>query len=124
MNRLTRVIELAKTRGEKLLVAYLTGGVPDIAGTLDYFKAIENGGADIIEIGVIYQNEKRAILLNSLDVIATGDALLNEQTLVDTYRGIDLFSFSNPVLFAKTFIPLVTYNNANLYCIIDNFLHI
>ena len=76
---------------------------------------------DITELGVIYQGEKRAIIINSLDVIATGDALLNEQSLVSSYRGVDLFSFSEPVLFAKTFRPLVTYNNANLYCNIESF---
>jgi hypothetical protein len=76
---------------------------------------------DIIEVGVVYQDEKRAIILNSLDVIATSDALLNEQTRIETYRAVDIFSFSAPVLFAKTFAPLITHNNANLYCVIDNF---
>ncbi|WP_189362460.1 ribonuclease HII [Algibacter mikhailovii] len=76
---------------------------------------------DIIEVGVIYQGKKRAIILNTLDVIATHDALLNEQTQTDTYRGISLFNFSQPALFAKTFKPLISHSNAKLYCIIDNF---
>lgn len=76
---------------------------------------------DVTEIGIIYQDALRTIILNTLDVIATGDALLNEQTQVGSYRGVDIFSFSNPELFAKTFTPLVTYNNARVYCIIDSF---
>lgn len=76
---------------------------------------------DIIEVGVIYQDQKCAVILNSIDIIATGDALLNEQTLIDTYRAVDIFSFSDPVLFAKTFSPLITYKHTNLYCIIDNY---
>ncbi|WP_136483160.1 PQQ-binding-like beta-propeller repeat protein [Cognatitamlana onchidii] len=85
-----------------------------IAGTPSLFN-------DIIEIGIIYEDEKRGIILNSIDVIATTDELLKEQTTVGSYRGIEIFNFSNPVLFAKTFHPFITYNSANVYCIIDNF---
>jgi len=76
---------------------------------------------DVVEVGVIYEDEKRAVVLNSTDVIATEDALLSEQTLADTYREIDIYNFSQPVLFAKTFTPLISDNNANVYCILDNF---
>ncbi|XMO87375.1 ribonuclease HII [Algibacter sp. AS12] len=77
---------------------------------------------DVIEIGVIYEGNNRAIILNSIDIIATKDALLSEQTIVETYREIDIYSFSKPSLFAHTFSPLITSANANLYCIIDDFL--
>lgn len=76
---------------------------------------------DIIEVGVIYQGKDNAIVLNSLDVIATKDALLSEQNNMDSYRGITIFSFSRPLLFPETFAPLVSFNNANKYCILDNF---
>ena len=76
---------------------------------------------DIIEIGVIYEDKDRAIVLNSIDVIATKDALLNEQSVIQTYREIDIFSFNQPVLFSKTFSPLITYNSTNIYCVLDNF---
>ncbi|GAA4892840.1 hypothetical protein GCM10023311_16570 [Flaviramulus aquimarinus] len=76
---------------------------------------------DIIEIGVIYEGNDRAIVLNSTDVIATKDALLNEQNVIKTYRETDIFSFNQPVVFAKTFNPLITYNSANMYCVLDNF---
>ena len=76
---------------------------------------------DVNEIGVIYEDKKRAIILNSIDVIATKDALLSEQNVIETYRQIDIFSFSNSDLFSKTFQPLITFNNATKYCIIDHF---
>lgn len=76
---------------------------------------------DVVEVGVIYEDENRAIVLNSTDFIATNDALLSEQTIADVYREINIYNFSEPVLFAKTFMPLISYNNANLYCILDNF---
>ena len=76
---------------------------------------------NIIEVGVIYEAKKRAIVLNSLDVIATKDALLAEQNSIDTYRQIEIYSFSKPSLFTQTFSPLIIYNEATKYCMIDNF---
>ncbi|MGB5417511.1 MAG: ribonuclease HII, partial [Algibacter sp.] len=77
--------------------------------------------SEVIEVGVIYENEKRAIVLNSTDVIATNDALLGEQSIAETYREINIYNFSQPILFAKTFAPLISYKKANLYCVLDNF---
>lgn len=76
---------------------------------------------DIVEVGVIYENENQAIVLNSTDVIATKDALIGEQTINDTYREINIYNYSTPSLFAKTFTPLITYNKSNLYCILDHY---
>lgn len=76
---------------------------------------------NIIEVGVIYEAEKRAIVLNSLDVIATKDALLGEQNTIETYRQIDIYSFSKPNLFTQTFSPLIQFNEASKYFVIDNF---
>lgn len=76
---------------------------------------------DIIEIGVIYKDDKRAIVLNSIDNIATNDALLSEQTVIDTFREISIYSFSKPTFFSKTFSPLITYKKASFYCILDHF---
>jgi hypothetical protein len=76
---------------------------------------------DVIEIGVIYKDEERAIVLNSIDNIATNDALLSEQTVIDTYREIDIYSYSNPSFFSRTFNPLITNDNINFYCVLDHF---
>lgn len=76
---------------------------------------------DIIEIGVIYEDENRAIVLNAIDVITTKDALLSEQNTVDTYREIDIYTFSKPLLFSETLAPLVRFNNASKYCILDHY---
>lgn len=76
---------------------------------------------NIVEVGVIYQDENRAIVLNSLDFISTEDALISELTIVENSRGVDIYSFSQPDLFSTTFAPLITFNNATKYCILDNF---
>ncbi|GAL80844.1 hypothetical protein JCM19274_1470 [Algibacter lectus] len=76
---------------------------------------------DVIEIGVIYEDEKRAIVLNSTDIIATKDALLAEQNIEETYRDISIYNFSNSSLFLETFSPLISSNQAKLYCVLDQF---
>lgn len=76
---------------------------------------------DITEVGIIYKDDKKAIILNSIDVIATKDALLSEQNLLEKYREVELYSFSQHKIFAKTFTPLLRFNNANAYCVLDNY---
>ena len=75
----------------------------------------------IVEIGVIYEGEQRAVALNSIDVIATSDALLAEQTVIDTFRQIEIFSFSRPDVFAETFSPFLTQTGFSMYCVLDSF---
>lgn len=75
----------------------------------------------IIEVGVIYEDDKRAVTLNSIDVIATQDALLDEQSNIDTYRDITIFEFSKSDIFQKTFNPLLSNISVSKYCILDNY---
>ena len=76
---------------------------------------------NIVEVGVVYFNENKAVVLNSTDVIATSDALISEQTILENYRQIDLFSFSTPNIFADTFAPFISSKSFEVYCILDNF---
>ncbi|WP_034041515.1 hypothetical protein [Wocania ichthyoenteri] len=76
---------------------------------------------NIAEIGVIYEAKKHAVILNSIDVIATKDALLSELNIIDTYRQIEIFGFNKSDLFSNTFYPLITFNSATKYCVLDNF---
>lgn len=76
---------------------------------------------NINEIGVIYEEKKRAIVLHSIDAIATNDALLSEQTVIENYRQVDIFNFSNTSMFSTKFTPLITFTKASKYCQIDNF---
>lgn len=76
---------------------------------------------NIIEVGVIYQSNKKAVVLNSLDAFSTEDALISEQNIIDTFRQTDIFSFSQPNLFKASFSPLISFENATQYCVLDNF---
>lgn len=76
---------------------------------------------NIIEVGTIYEGENKAIVLNSIDIIATKDALLSEQNKIEDFRQINIYAFSKPNLFSNTFYPLITFNEASKYCVLDNF---
>lgn len=76
---------------------------------------------NIIEVGVIYEGKNKAIVLNSLDFIATKDALVSEQNKIETFRQIKIYTFSKPNLFSETFSPLITFSKASKYCVLDNF---
>jgi tryptophan synthase alpha chain len=53
MSRLQNVL---KNRKKPLLNVYCTAGFPQLASTLDVMKALEEGGADIIELGMPYSD--------------------------------------------------------------------
>jgi hypothetical protein len=76
---------------------------------------------NIVEVGVIYESKNRAVVLHSIDDIATKDALLAEQNVIDSYRQVTIYSFSNSELFAQTFQPFINATNFTNYCLLDNF---
>lgn len=76
---------------------------------------------NIMEVGLIYEANNRAVVLNSLDIIATKEVLLGELNTLETFRETEIFNFSQPDLFSKTFAPLITFDNAKKYCVLDNF---
>ncbi|MGY0391866.1 ribonuclease HII [Bizionia sp. KMM 8389] len=77
---------------------------------------------NVIEAGVIYEGQNKAVVLNSLDIFITKDALLNDQDLIESYREIDIYNYSHANLFSKTFAPFISFNQANKYFIIDNYI--
>jgi len=56
MTRIGRRFADLKTWGEGALVAYVTGGDPDLARSLDVARAVADSGADILELGVPFSD--------------------------------------------------------------------
>ena len=67
---------------------------------LELFKNIK-------EIGIVSSKDKIAIALFSNDIIETKDALLSEQSVIDTYREINIYHFSDENLFKMVLSPFV-----------------
>ncbi|MCB4800233.1 ribonuclease HII [Neotamlana laminarinivorans] len=76
---------------------------------------------DVIEVGVIYEDNNRSIVLNSTDVIATGDALISSRNKKNEFREVEIYEFNTPQIFENTFSPFILTKNTTLYCILDNF---
>jgi len=55
-NRIVNTFDKLKTNGEKALIAFITGGDPDIETTEKLILAMEEAGVDIIEIGIPFSD--------------------------------------------------------------------
>lgn len=53
---MTRIKELFNRKQEKVLNVYCTAGFPKLNSTLEVMKALQNNGADIIELGMPYSD--------------------------------------------------------------------
>ncbi|MBM3814470.1 MAG: tryptophan synthase subunit alpha [Acidimicrobiia bacterium] len=56
MTRISKLFERVKRDGEPALIAYLTAGDPDGERTVALVRALEKGGADLIELGVPFSD--------------------------------------------------------------------
>lgn len=53
---MNRIHQLFKNKKERVLSIYFTAGFPNLEDTLAVMESIQDGGADIIEIGVPYSD--------------------------------------------------------------------
>jgi tryptophan synthase alpha chain len=105
-SRIATLFSELRTKGRKAFIAYLTGGDPTPAHTISLVRALERGGADLIELGVPFS-----------DPIADGPVIqrachralragTNLPRLIEVVRDIRresqvpilLFSYLNPLL--------------------------
>ncbi|WP_295722316.1 tryptophan synthase subunit alpha [uncultured Methanobrevibacter sp.] len=105
-------IKNAFTNG-KAFIGFLTGGDPTIEKTIEYVLAMEEGGCDLIEIGIPFS-----------DPVAEGPVIqkANQRALSNNTNTDDIFKAIEKIR-AKTNIPLVllTYINPVFYYGYENF---
>ncbi|HEY5542836.1 MAG TPA: tryptophan synthase subunit alpha, partial [Candidatus Binatia bacterium] len=56
MSRIKRTFSELKKRHEAALIPFITAGDPDLATTLKIMRALEQGGADCIELGIPFSD--------------------------------------------------------------------
>ena len=56
MGRIEKKFAELKARGEAALIPFVTAGDPDLAATLKIIRALEKGGADLIELGIPFSD--------------------------------------------------------------------
>jgi tryptophan synthase alpha chain len=87
-------------------VAYLTAGDPDLSSTVDFARAVEAGGADVLELGVPFSDP---IADGPTLQRAAGRALAAGTTLDGVFEAA-------AAIRAKTGLPLLLFSYANPLC--------
>jgi tryptophan synthase alpha chain len=105
-NAISRRFDALRTQSRRALVCYVTAGHPDLPRSLDALHALQDGGADIIELGVpfsdpiadgpIIQASSQRALENGM----TYDRVLELVASAKLTVPIVLFSYLNPILAA------------------------
>lgn len=115
MSRIEATFETLLNRRSKALIPYITAGDPDIETTKRLVEAMEQNGADIIELGVPFS-----------DPLADGTTIQRASQRA-LQRGIDLATILKAVaeIRRESSIPLVlmTYYNPVLRYGIERFVH-
>ncbi len=105
-NSIARRFEDLKSESRRALVGYLTAGFPDASRSLDCLRALDEGGADVIELGVPFSDpiaDGPVIQASSQRALSQGmtfEKTLEIAAAAATKAPIVLFSYLNPVLAA------------------------
>jgi tryptophan synthase alpha chain len=105
MNRIDKVFEVLKARGEKALVGFVTAGDPDRERSLAVIEAMCAAGMDILELGVPFSDptaDGPVIQEASMRALAAGMNLAGVLEMTASVRAfsdipIILFSYYNPI---------------------------
>lgn len=108
MSRIQKRFDWLKSKSEKALVAFITAGDPDLATTQELFSVIEEGGADIIELGVPFSDplaDGPVIQAASQRSLKSGTSLKKIIQLVRDIRQ----SSQLPIVLMTSFNPVFVY---------------
>lgn len=108
MSRIQKQFDWLKSKSEKALVAFITAGDPDLATTQELFSMIEEGGADIIELGVPFSDplaDGPVIQAASQRSLKSGTTLKKIIQLVRDIRQ----SSQLPIVLMTSFNPVFVY---------------
>jgi len=105
MNRIDLCFQKLRTTNSKAFVAYVVAGDPDLNATLDIVLALEQAGADIIELGIPFSDPLADGVVNQLGsqrALASGTTLAGVFRLIESIRKktsipLVLFTYFNPV---------------------------
>jgi tryptophan synthase alpha chain len=105
-NSITRRFDALKKDSRRALVCYVTAGHPDVGRSLETLRALEEGGADIIELGVPFSDpiaDGPVIQASSQMALEKGMTYDGVLALIERAKSdvpYVLFSYLNPILAA------------------------
>ena len=103
---ITRRFDALRKQSRRVLVCYVTAGHPDVARSLEALRALEEGGADIIELGVPFSDpiaDGPVIQASSQQALEHGMTYDGVLALIERSKPkvpVVLFSYLNPILAA------------------------
>lgn len=113
MNRIEQKLAMLKEKKEKALVTYLTAGLPDMDGTKKLMFAMEEAGADVIELGIPFSDpvaDGRVIQGASYRSICLGTGINEVFQMMEEIRSRDL---KIPVVFKLYYNTILHYGIRN-----------
>jgi tryptophan synthase alpha chain len=103
---MTRIEELFKHKQQKILNVYCTAGFPKLDSTLEVMKALQENGADLIELGMPYsdpladgeviQQSSAVALQNGMTIAKLFEQLKEMRTIINI--PVILMGYMNPVM--------------------------
>src|ERR1700761_9407535 len=105
---MSRIVELFRRKKSRVLNVYCPAGFPRLDSTLDVMKALQDGGADIIELGMPYSDP----LADGPVIQASGTvALGNGMTIATLFQQLKGFrsAVNLPVILMGYMNPILQY---------------
>lgn len=108
MNRIKEIFEHASLKGRPLLSVFFTAGYPQLNSTLDVLKALEEYGANLIELGVPYSDP---LADGPVIQASSTKALANGMTIKKLFEQLKDFrkDISIPVILMGNMNPVLQY---------------
>jgi len=106
MSRIAATLDALKARGRKALIPYVTAGDPYADLTPQIMRALAEGGADVIELGVPFSDpmaDGPVIQKAGERALARGIGLVQVLAMVKAFRALDaatpvvLMGYANPI---------------------------
>jgi tryptophan synthase alpha chain len=105
MSRIAATFADLRTQGKKGLVTYVTAGDPDLERTAEILSALDENGADVLEVGVPFSDplaDGPVIQRASERALAGGTTLRGTLAMIGAARPrikapIVLFTYANPI---------------------------
>jgi tryptophan synthase alpha chain len=112
LGRIEEAFARAKAEGRTAFVAFLTVGYPEIDSTPGLVRALIDGGADLVELGIPFSDplaEGPTIQASSFRALENG---VTVETCLETVRKLRAAGVDAPLVFMGYYNPLLAYGIA------------
>jgi tryptophan synthase alpha chain len=107
---MSRITELFERKGERVLNVYCTAGYPALNSTVEVMKALQNNGADLIELGMPYSDP---LADGPVIQASSAKALQNGMTITKLFEQLDGFRRSPSLGGVGEAVPVVLMGYLN-----------